>query len=233
MNRYFYEPERGENVWEYFWEPVMGVSSADLTRLIEEGRVSAESVHTFTTEQSRYWHVADPERIATFWITNKPSDRNAWMQDKRRLGREYVRRFIRVRPEIEEKAATFAAEHFGPMYRFGVHIRGTDWSYAEPTRPEQYFEAIEALVAERGLTEFGVFVATEQEQFVDAFRDRYDERVVVYSSARSSNHIAPFKRTDVSPYKKGEDVLIDILLLSFRSMLRLPHRPPSNYCRAT
>ena len=97
---------------------------------------------------------------------------------------------------------------------FGVHIRGTDFSYARPTSLDEYFRAIEARAVESGVSNWGIFLATDQTQFVKAFEQQFPGRVVTCDAVRSNSDIAPFKREDVSPYKKGEDVLLDILLLS-------------------
>ena len=47
------------------------------------------------------------------------------------------------------------------------------------------------------------------------FKNKYgNERILTYDSLRSDNDVAAFELENGSPYKKGEDVLIDTLLLS-------------------
>jgi len=214
FNRFFHEPDRGDNIWEYYWLPVMGVSHAELQAMLACGQISAEQVHTFTIKETWFWHFTDPERIGTFWLGETPADPDAWMREKRALGQRYVDEYIRVRPEILEKVKAIERMRTTDTYRIGVHIRGTDFSYAQATAPVVYYDVIDRLVRDQNLSDFRVFLATDQQQFVDAFARRYPNRLLTYDSARSSNDIPPFKRSDVSPYKKGEDVLIDILLLS-------------------
>jgi len=211
---HFYDPERGDNVWEYYFEPIAGVSSATLSQWLQAGTITPEQVHRYSDEQVVDWHVNDPERITTFWGPERVADRRAWMEAKRRLGREYVGRHLRPKPHILAKARQLEQALIRPRYTLGVHIRGTDFSYARPTALDEYFQAIEGRIEQLRLDDFAIFLATDQAQFVTAFERRFPGRVVTCDAVRSSNDVAPFKRADVSPYKKGEDVLLDILLLS-------------------
>jgi len=213
--RFFYEPERGDNVWEYYFEPVADVSHAELRSGLECGSIEPEQVHSFSRKQIVDWHHSDLDRIATFWAHDVPEDPVAWMAAKRALARRYVSEFVRVKPHVLAKVDAFANDWIGPQHTIGVHIRGTDFAYAEPTPPEAYFDAIDRYLAERGLADsYRIFLATDQNQFVDLFRRRFGDRLVTYDCLRSSGRKAPFKFAHESPYRRGEDVLIDVLLLS-------------------
>jgi len=119
-----------------------------------------------------------------------------------------------VKPHVQEKVDRFFEAHLRDRFNIGVHIRGTDFAYAEPTGPDAYFESIDRYVADRSLRSWQLFLATDQTQFVDLFRGRYGDRIVTYDSLRSNGWRPPFKFADASPYRRGEDVLIDVLLLS-------------------
>lgn len=160
------------------------------------------------------WHQTDPGRIATFWAYDPPSDPGMWIAEKRLLGREYVSKYIKVKPGITSTVDSFALDHFQGHFVFGAHIRGTDFAYAEPTPPEDYFSVIDTLSRELRLESFRVFLATDQVQYVERFRRVFGENLLVYDAHRSSGDVAPFRSTSVSPYKKGEDVLVDALLLA-------------------
>ena len=205
----FYDPTHGENVWEYYFEPVMGVSSDALRTDYHTADVHEQS------EKEVFWvHQRDPERLATFWAWKVPVDPAEWMRCKRQLGRDFVSRFIRVKPHIRAKVDAYAAAHFTAPYMIGAHVRGTDFGYAQPTTVEKYFEAIDAHVREQGRDDFGVFLATDQKQFVDQFRERYENRLVHYECLRSDTDVAPFQLPVESPYALGEEMLIDILLMA-------------------
>ncbi len=214
VNDHFYDPDRGPNVWEYYFEPVMGVSYARVEELLEEGEISESDLHSYPANLIWEWHRFDPDRIATFWHNQVPEDRRAWMSEKRKLGREYVSRFLHVKPHIRDRVERFHEEHIARQYTFGVHIRGTDLSYAEPTEPSRYFRTIDELARRKRIESFKVFLATDQSQFVDLFTRQFGDRLITYASTRSATDVPVFLFRDMSPYKKGEDVLMDILLLS-------------------
>jgi len=212
--RYFYDPTRGENVWEYFFEPVMGLSWAQVEQALAKGELNPNDLHHYEGSEFIRWHNSDPDRIATFWAKDVPEKPADWTAKKRALGRRYVSMFIRVKPHIHALVDGFYRAHLSKTTNFGVHIRGTDFAYATPTEPEKYIQEIRSIAARRSLTDYRVFVATDQEQYAERFCTEFGHRAVIYGAARSSDETAPFKMKEVNPYKRGEDVLIDILLLS-------------------
>jgi len=211
---YFYDPAYGDNVWDYYFQPVMGVTYADVKQLLDTGAIHPNLIHSYKPKDILDWHVSDPERIATFWTKNHPKDPAAWMAEKRALGREYVAKYIRVKPHITSRIEEFANERIKPQYTIGVHIRGTEFVYAEPTRPEDYFRAVHQLTRHYHLADFKIFLATDQNQYVHMFEQEFGSRIITHPSLRSSSDVAPFKLRKANPYHKGEDVLIDTLLLS-------------------
>lgn len=212
--RFFFDPSHGENVWEYYFEPVSSVGYERLRAALDHNELSPDRVHSFTKRQICNWHHSDLDRIATFWAKDVPDDPSAWMETKRTLGRKYVSEHIRVKPHIIAKVDAFWRTRIWPQFTIGVHIRGTDFAYAEPTSPRAYFDAIDHYLASRGTDPYRIFLATDQNQFVDLFRQRYGERLITYDCLRSNRRQPPFKFSSESPFKRGEDVLIDVLLLS-------------------
>ncbi|MDX1642959.1 MAG: hypothetical protein R3244_01235 [Thermoanaerobaculia bacterium] len=208
----FFDAERGPNVWEYYFEPVMRISYGEF----EERRArEGWSVHRFDFHETLYHHLRDPERIATFWAYEPPADPEAWMAEKRALGRTFVARFVRPLPIFRRRAEAFFREHLANEYVVGAHVRGTDFAYAEATEPEQYVEGIRQHVAEREIERYKVFLATDQQQFVELFRRELGERVVVADGLRSEGEVAPFNLPiERSRALLGEDVLLDVLLLA-------------------
>lgn len=212
--RFFYDPVYGENVWEYYFEPVSSIGYEQLRKALDSKQLSADRVHSFSKRQICHWHHSDLDRIATFWAKDVPDDPSAWMEAKRALGRKYVSENIHVKPHIITKVDVFWRAWIQSQFTIGVHIRGTDFAYAEPTSPHTYFDAIDRYLANRGTAPYQIFLATDQNQFVDLFRQRYGKRLITYDCLRSNRRRPPFKFSSESPYKRGEDVLIDMLLLS-------------------
>jgi len=182
--------------------------------MLDRGELSPKQIFSFERDQFLDWHHTDPDRIATFWAKDTPADPAAWMETKRALGRKFVGEFVRVKPHILKKVDAFWDEWIRPQVTLGVHIRGTDFSYAEPTSPQAYFDAIDRYVAASKINNYRIFLATDQVQFVDIFHNHYGERVLTYDCLRSNSDQAAFKFSWESPYRRGEDVLVDVLLLS-------------------
>ncbi len=199
-------------MWEYFFEPVMGMSYADL-----EARRDAVgwTVHQFTFNEILAHHLHDPDRVATFWSYDTPDDPADWLARKRAYGRQMVADYVRVKPELQAKARAFFAERLQGSYAVGVHIRGTDHAYADPIPPETYMAAIRSHVRQIGTDDYKVFLATDQQQFVEQFQSDFGSRLVVSDCLRSTTSIAPFNLNVArSPYVLGEEVLLDVLTLA-------------------
>ena len=211
---YFYDEERGENIWAYYFYPIAKLSIDQVEDWLDQDEIAKDFIHEYSKENILNWHHIDPARIATFWSKEKPPSPEKWINEKRALGRKYVAKYIKVKPHILQKVSDFQAKYLENTYSIGVHIRGTDFSYAKPTSPETYIEAIHHHLDENKIKEFNLFLATDQVQFIEVFEKEFPGRVSYYNAIRSENHVAPFHFKDVNNYKKGEDVLIDMLLLS-------------------
>ncbi len=118
---------------------------------------------------------------------------------------------VRVRSEIREKALSFYRENLPASGVIGVHIRGTDHIrvYGNDVDIDRYFAAIERLLP-AGYTR--IFLATDDDRFYRAFKERYGDRVVTYSTIRGSGSAGPHFQT-TTPRKAGEEVVMDWLLL--------------------
>ena len=217
---HFFDPEVGENVWDYYFEPPGGITYAQLREAMNREQVAHSQVRWVTPAEAYHWHSTAPDRLATLWQDEEfenAEQKKAWFIGRREEARRVVSQHLQVKEPILEKVEMFWKEYLaggsGPV--FGVQIRGSDFGYADPCPPETYFAAIDRKIADENLPEFRIFVATDQAQFVTDFEERYGKgRVLSADCIRSTGSVAPFKLKGVSPYQKGEDVLIDIMLLS-------------------
>ena len=110
-----------------------------------------------------------------------------------------LRKWIRPRSYIVAKVDEFHSDELHGRYVIGVHVRGTD-SRAGPTRSsefslEPFFRAVDARIAEVGRSACRVLLATDDQAYVDSFRDRYGDLCVSYDAVRS--------RADDAPRGKG------------------------------
>ncbi|MDE2173477.1 MAG: hypothetical protein KGJ31_02690 [Patescibacteria group bacterium] len=118
---------------------------------------------------------------------------------------------VRVRSEIREKALSFYRENLPESGVIGVHIRGTDHirMYGNDVGIDRYFDTIDRLLS-AGYTR--IFLATDDEHFYRAFKERYGDTVVTYSKIRASGTTGLHFQT-TAPREAGEEVVVDWLLL--------------------
>lgn len=211
----FFDASLGNEMWSQYFEPVMPLAYADFKKV--SGKQDLEGrILKLSSAKAIKLSEEHPESVYSFpfgkWRSQDLGDLDLWYVEERAKGRETIGRYIKPKPHILEKVDSFYKQHFSTSFVLGVHIRGTDLHYAPAVSPAEYFPHIDKQIEkEPGLK---IFLATDQAQYIPVFEKRYGDKVVCSDSFRSDNEVAPFQRTELSPYKKGEDVLLDILLLS-------------------
>lgn len=128
---------------------------------------------------------------------------------------EMLAKYVRVKPHIMKIVEDFTTIHFDDFI-IGVHYRGTDKEIEAPrVEYEQVLKSVNELVLELKLEKYKVFVATDEIAFLDYMKTNFPDNLIYYEDSYRSNDGKPihFNKT-FSPYKKGEDALVDCLLLS-------------------
>lgn len=144
--------------------------------------------------------------------------------------RQIVERYIRFRPHIAQAIDKFHACHLAGHHVIGVHIRGTDGNRA-PSRGfeisfERYFAAIEHEMKAAGQENCRVLVATDEQNYLDLFVEKYGDRVVYFDAVRKTDEDEVFgkgptgqqvpayitKNQDVA-VRNGREVVIEYGLL--------------------
>ncbi len=192
----YHDPAAGENWWEYYFEPIRIGSGPAIA--------AARRVDTFE-------HIGFSVR-ATRGL-------------RRADGHRLIESHVRVRPEIGRKVDAFAREHFANAATIGVHYRGTDKSAEAPRVPyETVLHAIRARLAIAGQEKCRLFVATDEADFLEFMRAQFPDKLIYSGSFRSSNGM-PAHAGNPDMFKRGEEAVVDCLLLS-----RCTHliRTPSN-----
>ena len=215
VNSYFYQPDYGDNIWEYYFEPVTQFSSGMVKENIEIGLIQPSFIKERSIRVKLREHIHDPNRISTFWGPKRPANVAEWMEEKRNLGRYYIQKYVKPKISITNKVQRFYENSMKESKVCGLHIRGTDFAYAHPTPIEKYIEAIKKLEASQNSKFDKYFIATDQQQFLDEFKQIFGaNKIISYVALRSSSASPVFQDSRIDGFKKGEDVLIDILLLS-------------------
>ena len=219
----YYHAQRGDNMWEYYFTPVAGLAYEELQNYINDDScdITEKDCMTLTTGQLWQLHCNDPKSIYPYphgMHEHAPID-ECWYQQQRAKAYRIMQEYIHVKPAICDKVDAFHDAHFKNHKVLGIHMRGTDkgTAHARPAlmrvvQPEEYFQHIDRYMLANGSGK--IFVATDQIQFLQKMIDRYGEQVIAYECIRSNSYRSVFEKKDGQGYLKGEQVLIDALLLS-------------------
>lgn len=215
----FFDATLGDNMWDQYFAPL--VHPYDYTTILSychnpnHPLSFSDLVNIPDAEMLKICeHHNDSIYPFTFadWRDNPPDNIEAWYQKQRNKGHETLSRYIRIKPEITYRVELFWNTYLKGYDVLGVHIRGTDLMYAPPVSPAEYFEFIDNWLKNNNNPK--VFVATDQYQYLTAFQARYGDTIVACDCSRSTDEVVPFNMKDISAYKKGTDVLMDMLMLS-------------------
>jgi len=217
----YYDANHGDNVWEYFFQPV---SAANHSNTPPEEMVELDVGALW------YLHNDAPDSIRSFPYGVDRARRcaydEAWVGGMRARATQLIEQFVRVKPHVSAKVDAFWQQKLAACEKvIGVHVRGTDKNPViggaiQP--PELYFPAIDTLL--EASPESCIFAATDQQQFAQSLISRYGDRVSMYESLRSPSELNVFLDTDIKGnYRKGEEAVVVMLLLSRCHHLLKPH----------
>ncbi len=191
---FYFDSAHGANWWEYYFEP-LGAQP--------HGATSSRDVRS--------------PRPGTRMLTRRERDvlaQRAENRLSRSKGHALIARYVRVRREIIAKVDAFAGANFTGRHVIGVHYRGTD---KIREAPRVSYEAARASVeVQIGRARAGtarIFVATDEEAFLDYFRGVFPQMVCAFDALRSLDGRRLHDGAG-NNHRKGEDALIDCLLLS-------------------
>lgn len=125
---------------------------------------------------------------------------------------QIVKKYIHVKEPILHKVEQFISYYFNDAFTIGVHYRGTDKSSEASVVPyDKVFQTIlQHVPSERP---WQIFVATDELSFLRAIQNQFPGRVIACDVLRSEGSVG-VHFLDYEGYKKGEEALIDALLLS-------------------
>lgn len=127
---------------------------------------------------------------------------------------ELVKKYIQVKPHILAKVDAFAKKFTSPVV-IGVHYRGTDKVLEVQRVPyELIFDQINEVISWQLESDFQIFVATDEQAFLDDISLLYPGKIVCTEAYRSVNGQPVHYGNNFSPYEKGEQAIVDCLLLS-------------------
>jgi len=179
----YYDPSEGPNWWNYFFEPLV-LGGAAVGR---PRRVGDDELFYFA------------RRVET----SMPRGRAHALLER------YIRPVARMRDRVD----AYVRGRFAGAQVLGVHYRGTDKREDAPRVPYEAVEAaVRAQVPAAG-TAWKVFLATDEQPFLDFMRVRFPDRLECLDMRRSTDG-SPIDVIPGDNLRKGEDAVMDCLLLA-------------------
>jgi hypothetical protein len=184
----YYDPARGGDWWEYYFKPV---------------------------------NLGNPDNAIPFHTRNGPNelggyDRMFEFGVPRKTAYQLIKKYISPNRHIKNKVKAYLTTHFKKNYIIGVHYRGTDKFINEaPFVPyEDVAKEIDDLIKIKKLDP-QIFVATDEQSFLDFMISRFPGKIIYYEEGGRSIDGCPVHYHGFeTPYKNGEDAVMDCLLLS-------------------
>jgi hypothetical protein len=132
----------------------------------------------------------------------------------RERGAELIELYIRPKPRVRDKIESYIREHFQDAFVIGVHYRGTDKHREAPVVPYSRVRAavLDVINTEKP-TRYKLFLATDEQAFLDYMLAEFPGVVTFRTMFRSVDG-KPTHWRDIGNHGKGEDAVIDCLLLS-------------------
>lgn len=180
----YYDPAVGLNWWEYYFQPI-AIGASDHAVVM----TIDPHQHDLLT-----YHAAAMSRATAH---------------------DLISRHVRLQPHISRMLDAYVARHFDGAFVIGVHYRGTDKHEEAPPVPyEDVAAAIRDAAAGAGTEPVRVFVATDDQRFLDDMIERFPGRLLYRPMFRSKDGRPIDVTNEDTNYQKGEDAVVDCLLLS-------------------
>ncbi len=194
------------NAWEYYFEQPGGITLTEA----ERGEVQRHDGHLIGE---------------FFWTPTDLADDPRVHGDLGARGRQLIERYVHVHPEIVATVDAMLPD-VDHMRTLGVHVRGTDMrqpaaaGHPIPPAAHEYVDAALRIASDRSTDR--VFLACDESETVDLFRDAFGSSLVVADAHRVSTTTATGHgygwwfgaRRPLHRYLLGREVLVDALALS-------------------
>ena len=194
LNSDFYlDPKLKGNWWEYHFEPI---------KILPANADSELKITPYPISNNWY----------NYAITEMPFSRI----------RELFDRYIKPKPHVLHKVRAFCEQNFGDKTVVGLHYRGTDKQRLESDfiGYNAVFEQVTGILQqlESSGQVYVLFVATDEQEFLDAICERFPGTVYQTGLYRPYGK-RPIHFSMPDPYHDTEAAIIDFILLSRANIL--------------
>lgn len=212
-HNHYFEVGHSSNIWQNYFEPVAGLDTDQLSLL--SGKKVTFLDHKY---HDRPGNAADPPDTDVHKT-------KVWIEAHRAMKAALTKKYMKPKAFILEMVDGYYAAHMNDQPVLGVHIRGTDKDVDQKGKryidqeklvrkigPEEYFTYVDKYLLTH--TQAKIFVATDQQQYLDSFIERYGERIITSTAMRTKGDEPLFRHIEGSKFQRGVEVMCDSLLLS-------------------
>ena len=138
---------------------------------------------------------------------------NSEFNMSRKRGNELIRKYIFLKPHVQNRINNFYDNNLQGNYIIGVHYRGTDKCLEADIVPyKDVYEHLQAIIKDRH--SYKILIATDDYYFLNYMNVHFPGRIIATNSIRSDEGAAVHFIEKGHTYKKGEDAIVDCILLS-------------------
>lgn len=202
VNKNLVEPGRGPNWTDYFFEQY-SISQSELPAVHQQ------------IASDKTFRLANRYDINLLARGDRLKELQNELGDAQEASRLFFRHF-RFNPAVVDTACRFVSKSFGMSPFVGIHYRATDKVGTESVVVT--FDAMAQQIAEHRAG-MRLFVATDNNGFLEFCRTRFGRDVVSYSQPDGTSHLARSDRN----FEKSLTAIVDCLILSkSRTLIKTP-----------
>lgn len=214
----FHDPEQGDDIWSYFFEPVAGYTAEDIRIKIEDPEecLQAKDVITLSNTQIEEICKFNIDSISHYpmgyWQGNPPESLYEWYKNMRIRGHVITSRYIAVKPGIQSEVSAFEEKHMTGKRVLGVHVRNSDAAEAPPVSLDLLIQEIDSKLEHPTFDK--IFLATDKLHYLAVLNQRYEDKLITRKYPYFGDDDSSSNLQNSSVTERGKQALIDALLLA-------------------
>lgn len=185
----YYDPKVGSNWWNYYCDP------------IEVGTKEGKNI----IEVKRNYRLIWPE-MTEFHTSREEAN-------------YFIKKYVHFKPFINIEVEDFVKTKFKDAFVIGIHYRGTDKDTEAPrVTYEKIIDSIDNEIKKLKNDKYVIFIATDEEPFLQQIISKYGDKVC-YSNVYRSKNGTPIHFQNDNHFTHGKYAIVDCILLSKANVL--------------
>lgn len=191
------------NIWTKFFEPLYDLSEAELNNFdfLYENACVTEDIYN-----------AEREPYLTYKNAFKLYNSVDFASIRKQYHQVY-KNYIHLKPSLAQEIESFVSYYFKNKYMIAAHIRHLSHTVEQPdaviAQEEDYIQEILNILNNKGIevnsSDWGLFLATDQEQTVEHFQNRFPNHIFAYDDVRRITQQEDSSFRSLSEEEKNQD----------------------------